>query len=209
MKLRIKILLVVFFLFSLIGTKPKKNQNIYYLKVLDKFGGLDVPEEQMFSLPIDLALSKEGLIYVLDSKDNNIKVFQENGSFIKCLGREGSGPGEFSRPWILDIIENKIYVADTNSRRIEVFNEDGKYERSFKVPIRFGSGMTFDSKGCLYLNTRGFRNPKLISVYDKEGLLIREFGNLEAEPVKIYNFPLIKKKLERAKFPMPSKTICY
>lgn len=201
MKLKAKLLLAILFLFSFILAKTKENQNIYYLKVLDKFGGLHVPEKQMLNLPIDIALSKEGQIYILDSRDHNIKVFQKNGSFIKCIGREGSGPGEFSRPWILDIIENKIYVADTNNRRIQVLNKDGKYESSFKVPIRFGHGMAFDSKGYVYLNTQGFKNNKLISVYDTKGLLIREFGNLEGEPFEIYNFPLIRKEIRNGKVP--------
>lgn len=58
---------------------------VFNLKLLEKFGGLDVPAEQYFDTPVDLSVDKDGKIYVLDSRDNNIKVFKEDGIFVQIF----------------------------------------------------------------------------------------------------------------------------
>ena len=197
MKNRILIFYILFFPLFFWG----QESSIHHLKMLEKFGGLDVQENQILNNPVDIAVSKKGGIYILDSKDNNIKIFREDGSFIKYFSREGSGPGEFKRPWILDILEEEIYVADTGNRRIQVFTKDGQYLRSFKVPVDFGQGMKFDSKGNIYLNTKGFRSPKIISVYNSEGHFIREIGDLEGKSFEFFDFTLIKKQIRNREIP--------
>jgi len=171
------------------------------LKLIEKFGGIDVPSEQILANPCDIAISPEGFIYVLDSKDNNLKVFNKNGTFIKCIGRKGQGPGEFVRPWTISIIEGKIYINDTGNRRVQVLSKNGEYLRSYKVPAEYGTGMAFDDKGRLYLNTKGFRSSKLISVHDNQGNLLNEFGNLEGDSIEYYDFIQIKKQIKDGKIP--------
>jgi hypothetical protein len=179
----------------------QKGTPVFSLKLLEKFGGLDVPVEQFFDTPVDLSIDKDGQIYVLDSKDHNIKVFKNNGTFFQTIGREGSGPGEFNRPWIMDIIGNEIYVADCDNRRVQVLTKSGQYQRSFKLPLEFGSGMAFDSKGTLYLNTKGFRSSKLISIYDNQGNLLNEIGTLEGKSFEFYNMTQIKNQIKKGELP--------
>jgi sugar lactone lactonase YvrE len=179
----------------------QKGTPVFSLKLLEKFGGLDVPVEQFFDTPVDLSIDKDGQIYVLDSKDHNIKVFKNNGTFFQTIGREGSGPGEFNRPWIMDIIGNEIYVADCDNRQVQVLTKSGQYQRSFKLPLEFGSGMAFDSKGTLYLNTKGFRSSKLISIYDNQGNLLNEIGTLEGKSFEFYNMTQIKNQIKKGELP--------
>ncbi len=179
----------------------EKKPFITELILLSKFGGLDVPREQILANPCDLAISSEGFIYVLDSRDSNIKVFKKNGTFIKCYGKQGQGPGEFSRPWTLSIIQDNIYVTDTGNRRVQVLSKGGDPLRSYRVPVEYGSGMGFDEKGNLCVNTKGFRSPKLITSYDNQGKLITEFGDLEGDSIKYYDFILIKKQIKEGKIP--------
>jgi len=171
------------------------------LNLLNKFGGLDVPSEQILANPCDIAISSEGFIYVLDSEDNNLKMFKRDGTFSKCIGRKGQGPGEFVRPWAISIIEDKFWVADAGNRRVQVFSIDGMYLRSYKVPVEYGVGLAFDEKGSIYLNTKGFRSPKLISAYDSQGNLLKEFGNLEGGSIEYYDFTLIKKQIKEGEIP--------
>lgn len=181
-----------------------KNRNgpiIHQLKVMRKFGGIDVPEEQFLNIPVDITISEEGQIYILDSGDNNIKIYQKDGSFMKCIGRGGSGPGEFKSPWILRLVEDNLYVADTENGRIQILTKEGKYQRMFKAPIISGFGMAFDSSGNLYLNTQGLRSTKIISVYNDQGHLIREVGGLEGKPFGVYNIKLIKNQIRKGQIP--------
>jgi hypothetical protein len=201
--MKTKIALALFALSVFLNQPSSAGQETFVkrLSLLDKFGGMEVPKEQILANPCDLALSPEGFIYILDSQDNNIKVFEKDGTFVKRIGRQGHGPGEFVRTWTLSVIKDKIYVTDTGNRRIQIFSGDGNFTESYRVPVEYGTGMTFDSKANLFLNTKGFRSPSLISVYDNQGNFVREFGSLEGDSIKYYDFTLIKKQIKEGKIP--------
>jgi len=174
---------------------------VQQLREIGRFGGLDVPREQMFGNPVDLKIAQDGKIYILDSKDSDIKVFQKDGTFIRRLGREGSGPGEFKRPWTLHVLGDYLYVSDTGNGRFQVLTKGGTYQKSVRLPVEFGQGMAFDNRANIYLNTRGFRSSKIISAYDQQGNLIREFGDLEGRAIQFYDLTLIKKQIKNNEIP--------
>ncbi len=204
MKKRYIIALCVFFMVGLFfcpsGLSEEKPLSTR-LKLIAQFGGMDVPEEQILNNPNDIAISEEGFIYILDSNDNNIKIFTEEGDFVDCIGRWGQGPGEFDRPWALSILKGFLYVADAKNKRVQVLTKEGEYIRSYKVPVEYGRGIAFDSDGNVYLNTQGFRSPKLISVYDSQGEKTEQIGKLEGHSIKGYDFLLIKKQIKQKKIP--------
>ena len=56
---------------------------------------------------------------------NEIRVFDEHGSFIHTIGREGSGPGEFrSFAWI-GWMDRELVVIDPMLKRVSRFGENG------------------------------------------------------------------------------------
>lgn len=201
--MKTKIALVVFTLTFFFNQPAIADQETFgkHLNLLDKFGGMEVPSEQILANPCDLAISPEGFIYILDSQDNNIKMFKKDGTFVKCIGRQGHGPGEFVRPWTISIIKDKILVTDTGNRRIQVLSGEGNFIRSYKIPVEYGTGLILDSKANLFLNTKGFKRLELISVYDNQGNLVRGFGDLESDSIEYYDFTLIKKQIKEGKIP--------
>lgn len=56
-----------------------------------------MPEDVFFENPSTVSCDMEGDIYVVDSGAFNIKKFDAQGNFMKTIGREGQGPGEFGR----------------------------------------------------------------------------------------------------------------
>ena len=45
-----------------------------------------------------IATGPEGDIYLLDQQLTEVKVFSRAGDYLRTIGREGEGPGEFRRP---------------------------------------------------------------------------------------------------------------
>ena len=49
----------------------------------------------------DIAVAKDGTVYVADGTNHRIQAFKPDGTFIRQFGSFGTGPGEFgiSRRW--------------------------------------------------------------------------------------------------------------
>ncbi len=97
-------------------------------------GNKDGGKEYTFAEIADLGVDEEENIYVLDSRDALIKVFNNVGSYIRTIGRKGQGPGEMQRPTNLEMTPaNQILVNDRGARLLHVFERDGRYQRSISL----------------------------------------------------------------------------
>lgn len=85
-------------------------------------------EEYMFSRVSDVEADETGRIYVLDSKEANVKVFDRNGDYIRTIGRKGQGPGELQTPNDIYIdTKGRLYISDVWNDRLSVFNIQGDF----------------------------------------------------------------------------------
>ena len=88
-----------------------------------------------FNKPTDVAVSKNGLIYVVDGVNNQIKVFNSKGEFSKSFGKKGSEKGEFRSPLGIDIDdEGKVYVADSGNHRVQILDAKGNFIEKIRLP---------------------------------------------------------------------------
>lgn len=55
----------------------------------------DSDQEFLFGILEDLVFDEYGNIYILDTQLDDIKVFSSSGKYVKTIGRDGDGPGEF------------------------------------------------------------------------------------------------------------------
>ncbi|MFH2035697.1 MAG: 6-bladed beta-propeller, partial [Candidatus Zixiibacteriota bacterium] len=84
-------------------------------------------------------ISDNPCIYVADSKNNRIMVYNIDGVFQFQWGSLGNDPGQFNSPTDIDIdFEGNIYVADSGNHRIQVFDTLGNF-------IRMWGGMGSDT----------------------------------------------------------------
>lgn len=80
-----------------------------------------------FAKPSGLAVDAEGNLFVADTWNNRIEIFDADGNFISAFGKAGDGPGYFSRPKGVAIDgDGHIWVADGMQDRVQVFNKDGQ-----------------------------------------------------------------------------------
>ncbi|MBI5893744.1 MAG: NHL repeat-containing protein [Deltaproteobacteria bacterium] len=78
--------------------------------------------------PSDVAVSKDGSIYVLDGVNNRVLVFNAAGGFLFKFGKGGSDKGEMNFPLGLCLDgEGRVYVADSGNHRVQMFTSDGRY----------------------------------------------------------------------------------
>lgn len=96
-------------------------------------GGDD--EEVIFGVLSDVALDAQGNLYALDMQLSTISVFDADGNFLRTIGREGEGPGEFRRAGQLFVTpDNKVAVAQTMPGKIVLLEPDGKPSGNFPMP---------------------------------------------------------------------------
>jgi DNA-binding beta-propeller fold protein YncE len=76
-----------------------------------------------FAKPSGLAVDSEGTLYVCDTLNDRVEVFDADGKFISAYGKNGDGPGYFARPKGIAIDgDGHIWVADGMQDRVQVFN---------------------------------------------------------------------------------------
>jgi len=91
------------------------------------------PEDVFFESPIDMCFDDKNNIYVCDYRANNIKVLNPSGKFMKTIGRQGQGPGEFEMPFHIAISKDRLVVWELGNRRISVLNPEGEFIKSIQI----------------------------------------------------------------------------
>jgi sugar lactone lactonase YvrE len=85
-----------------------------------------------FAKPTGLAVDKDGNLYVCDTLNDRIEVFDADGNFIQAYGKNGDGPGYFARPKGITVdSDGHIWVADGMQDRVQVFTKDWQLCISF------------------------------------------------------------------------------
>ncbi len=88
-----------------------------------------------FKEPWDMAVGKDGMVYVADTWNHRVEVFDANHQFVRMWGHfeqtQGAQPGAVDGFWgpraiVVDDL-NRIYVADTGNKRVRVYANDGKF----------------------------------------------------------------------------------
>ena len=80
-----------------------------------------------FSLPTNIALDKEGNVYVTDSLNFRVEIFDAEGNFLSQFGQHCDAIGCFERPKGIAVdSDGHIWVVDTGLALVEIYNRDGE-----------------------------------------------------------------------------------
>lgn len=89
--------------------------------------------------PRGVAAAPDGKIWVTDTGNHRLILFDGNLGNRKIIGKKGKSPLEFSTPVGIAVdTAGSIYVADTGNQRIQVLSGDGLFLRS--IPVRGWKG---------------------------------------------------------------------
>jgi sugar lactone lactonase YvrE len=80
-----------------------------------------------FSLPTNIALDQDGNVYITDSLNFRVEIFDAEGNFISQFGQHCDAIGCFERPKGIAVdSDGHIWVVDTNLALVEIFNREGE-----------------------------------------------------------------------------------
>jgi DNA-binding beta-propeller fold protein YncE len=130
-----------------------------------------------FNRPSGVAVDAEDQVYVVDTYNHRIQKFRPTGAFVQQWGRHGSGAGELSYPWGIDVSNalGRAYVSDWKNDRIQVFGLDGTFlttiGRAGTEPgeLRRPAGIALDSDGNVAVADWGNNR---VQVFTSEGELV-------------------------------------
>lgn len=78
--------------------------------------------------PYSYTVDEEGSIYIYDSQDPAVKVFNPEGRLIRTIGRKGQGPGEFqSVSRVVCVPGKRLLTLDWDQNRISLFTNEGSF----------------------------------------------------------------------------------
>ena len=127
-------------------------------------------------------------LYVVDSKNHRVQVFDSNGKYIKQWGGKGNGDGKFDLP-ISIIMDNNgdLIVNDRSTGRIQKFDRDGNFILKFgsigKGPDQLGIAehMAVDKYNNIYVNNAaseaGVDSQAKIMKFSPTGKFITKWGD--------------------------------
>jgi hypothetical protein len=110
-------------------------------KELWRIGGDTDDENQLFGVIIRVTSDEDGNIYLLDLQLSEVKVFSPDGKYLRTLGREGEGPGEFRVPTDLFFVPGgNIGVLQAAPAKIVLLTKDGEPAGDYPTPQIEGEG---------------------------------------------------------------------
>ena len=123
-----------------------------------------------FNRPEGICVDAQDRVYVADSCNHRIEIFDRDGKFLRTYGKAGSSKGELSYPYdicvdkagrqyVCEFGNSRIQVFDSNDQPIEIIGGPGGDPGQFSNPW----GVALDSAGNLYVaDSQNHRVQKLI-----------------------------------------------
>lgn len=126
--------------------------------------------------PTNVVVDRLGNVYVTNSMDFNIKVYDQDGNLKRTIGQIGDGPGSFAMPKGVAVDSDlNIYVIDATFENFQIFDQEGrllyfvgKYgdkPGEFSLP----SGICIDRQDRIFITDTYNRRVQIFQ-YLKEGL---------------------------------------
>lgn len=110
------------------------------------------------SMPTYVAIDSADTIYVTDSLNFTVRVFDSHGKYVRSVGQIGDSPGSFARPkgiavdsdrnlYVLDAIFGVFQIFDTKGRLLLYVSQEGTLPGELMLP----SGIFIDRDDRIYV----------------------------------------------------------
>ena len=150
-----------------------------------QYGPGDTAGQSAFYGPRSIVIGPGGRVYVADTGNKRIQVFESDGRFATQWGGGGTLEGYLDEPVGIAIgPEGAVYVADTWNQRVQVFDTNGIYLREWPI-AGWDTGLpdekpylAVDAEGYVYVTDPGHYR---VLVFDSLGDYVLSFGQYGAD----------------------------
>jgi DNA-binding beta-propeller fold protein YncE len=119
-------------------------------------------EPGSFNFPTNLFVDAQGRLYVADTLNFRVQIFDESGRLLRAFGTLGDIPGTLNRPKGIAVdSEGHIYVADTAFNNFQIFDDQGQLLLAVGNPGKnageflLPAGLFIDSADRIYVADQG------------------------------------------------------
>lgn len=124
------------------------------VKIIGKRG----KEDGEFNFPSNVTVDNKGNLYVVDTMNGRVEIFDVDGKFIRAFGQFGDSPGMFARPKGIAVdSEGHIYVVDAAFNNVQIFDEEGNILLAFasygsdRGQMILPAGISIDKDDFIYV----------------------------------------------------------
>jgi len=143
----------------------------------------DGDDNYILNNPTSIAIDDNNSIYICDMNDYSIKVYDQNGRFLRMIGKKGQGPGEFQGPKRIAITnDQKLCVIDI-ARKIHYLTLQGDYIKSYLTKYVLDYMTVIPGNDSILLSRLVFPWEKVIepwnfAEFNDNGEITRKMGEL-------------------------------
>ncbi len=130
--------------------------------------------------PSGITVSGDGTIYVTDTGNHRVLIFDSEGNPAGSFGKRGRKPGELKEPWGIALSKTgQVFVADNGNDRVQVFDGSGKFLYAFgsggnkRGQLDEPKGIAIDGQERVFVVDSGNRS---VAVFSLEGIFFERFG---------------------------------
>jgi DNA-binding beta-propeller fold protein YncE len=128
------------------------------------------------NLPTDVVVAPDDSVYVVDSANFRVQMFDRDGRFVRVFGTIGRRSGQFARPKDIAIdLAGNVYIVDAAFGNFQIFDAEGRLlldvgsRGTADAPAKYmlPAGIAVDEDGRVYVVDQFFRK---VDVYRPAGL---------------------------------------
>lgn len=157
-----------------------------------QWGEIGTGDGQFFEEGMEgVAIDGNDVIYVADSGNERIQMFDIDGTFLGKWGSDGTGDGQFKDPSGIAIDKDGfVYVADTTAYRIQKFDSNGTFitkwgsKGTADGQFYYPCGVAVDSDGFVYVADYGNYR---IQKFDSNGTFVTKWGSIGTGEGQFYS----------------------
>jgi DNA-binding beta-propeller fold protein YncE len=117
-------------------------------------------DDGLFIAPNNVAIDEDKNVYVSDSGNNRVQIFDKDGKFLKIINgsKDGKGQSIFINPRGVGVdSKGTVYIVSNLSHNLYTFDKDGKQEKVIgemgteNNQLFLPNGLYIDEKGAVYV----------------------------------------------------------